>query len=491
MLNNTESAPDNGVKDVRLVSGIDPISTTLESLFRGQVKDLKGKLNLPVYQRPYCWGEKQVRQLVGDLEAYFRSEPQPTIAFYLGSIVLHQHENDQGEVVLDIIDGQQRLTTMAILCWAWDQRPVLDLTYRAPASHERIRRNFSIVKKMNPIPEKGCKPDCKLSCRLGKINVTLIVTRSEDDAWRFFQTMNTGGRRLSGTDIIKAYHLRAIASGQRDDYARLWESTGTSLDNVVKLLIAGRFWTHLNFRNFYRSELRNEIIAEFGDDTQPSELDQAYLLSVCQYLPTGIWQQTMPDHGYAMRQPLNSGVNTIRYLLYFCTLYHDLFPSKQPDGSVVAENARPQLEITIMDAAESRYLNALYETAILLYVSRFGQRNLMEARLWLLRLVFSLRLTKQRVSEAGVQKFCREDVQLLDHIASSFNHAQLMGYLRAYTYDIDTRGLEGHGVRMRYVRSVYGVLGQPCPNKADSIGEGLDTALIKHFGKLTASGRAT
>ncbi|NVN36790.1 DUF262 domain-containing protein [Komagataeibacter swingsii] len=197
------------------------------------MKNLRGKLNLPVYQRPYCWGEKQVRQLVGDLDAYFSLNSD--VAFYLGTIVLHQHENDQGEAVLDIIDGQQRLTTMAILCKAWGQQPILDMTYRAPASHERIRRNLAIVKAMKPVS----------SLDLSRINVTLIVTRSEDDAWRFFQTMNTGGRRLSGTDIIKAHHLRAITSGQRDHYARLWEKAGRSLDDVIRLLIAGRFWTHL------------------------------------------------------------------------------------------------------------------------------------------------------------------------------------------------------------------------------------------------------
>ncbi|GBQ58882.1 DUF262 domain-containing protein [Komagataeibacter swingsii] len=478
MLNNTESVPDNGAERVRFSSCIDAIPTTLKDVFGGQVKDLKGKLNLPVYQRPYCWGEKQVRQLVGDLDAYFSLNSD--VAFYLGSIVLHQHENDQGEVVLDIIDGQQRLTTMAILCKAWGQQPILDLTYRAPASHERIRRNFSIVEKMNHI--RGLGPN------LGRINVTLIVTRSEDDAWRFFQTMNTGGRRLSGTDIIKAHHLRAIASGQRDHYARLWEKTGTSLDDVIKLLIAGRFWTDLNVRKFYWSELRNEIIAEFGDDTQPSDQDPAYRLSVCQNLPSGLWQQFMPECGYAMRQPLNSGVNTINYLLYFCTLHHDLFPRENPDGGAVAENAHEQLEATIINAAESRYLRALYETAILLYASRFGQCNLAEARLWLLRFVFSLRLTKLRVFEQGVQKLCL-DHRILDHIASSFNHAQLMQYLRAYTYDIDTDGLDGGGVRARYVRSVYGVMGQPCPDK-EPLKNRFDDDLIKHFGKLTDSGRA-
>ncbi|MBE7728879.1 DUF262 domain-containing protein [Komagataeibacter sp. FXV3] len=478
MLNNTESAPDNGVESSRLIFGIDPISATLDELFKGRVKKLQGKLNLPVYQRPYCWGEKQVRQLVGDLEAYFRLAPP--VAFYLGSIVLHQHENDQGEVVLDIIDGQQRLTTMAILCQAWGLQPILDLTYRAPASHERIRRNFGIVQAI----KQASRP--KLDLR--SINVTLIVTRSEDDAWRFFQTINTGGRRLSGTDIIKAYHLRAIASGQRDDYARLWEKTGTSLDDVVRLLIAGRFWTHLHVRKFYWSELRNEIIAEFGDDTQPSEQDPAYRLSVWQNQPFGLWQQLMPECGYAMRQPLNSGVNTINYLLYFCTLHNDLFPRENPDGGAMVKNGHEQLEATIMDAAESRYLRALYETAILLYASRFGQSNLAEARLWLLRFVFSLRLTKLRVFEQGVQKFCL-DHQLLDYIACSFNHAQLMQYLRAYTYDIDPDGLDGGGIRARYVRSVYGVMDQSCTKK-DQLKNEFDTDLIEHFGKLTASGRA-
>ena len=47
-------------------------------------------------------------------------------------------------------------------------------------------------------------------CTARQIEFTLVITQSEDDAYQFFETQNTGGVRLSGPDIIKAHHLRAI-----------------------------------------------------------------------------------------------------------------------------------------------------------------------------------------------------------------------------------------------------------------------------------------
>lgn len=55
------------------------------------------------------------------------------------------------------------------------------------------------------------------------INFTLVVTDSEDKAYRFFETQNTGGVRLTGSDIIKTHYLRSIERHQQNDYARRWK----------------------------------------------------------------------------------------------------------------------------------------------------------------------------------------------------------------------------------------------------------------------------
>ncbi|WP_405767802.1 DUF262 domain-containing protein [Streptomyces sp. NBC_01538] len=65
---------------------------------------------IPDYQRPYAWQEEQAVQLLTDLdEALDRGSEEP---YFLGSVVLVK---DMGTTVADVIDGQQRLTTLTIL----------------------------------------------------------------------------------------------------------------------------------------------------------------------------------------------------------------------------------------------------------------------------------------------------------------------------------------------------------------------------------------
>ncbi len=69
--------------------------------------------SIPLYQRPYSWGAEQVRELLLDL---LNAMPAPgleatTDPYFLGSIVLIKADPPEAEV----IDGQQRLTTLTML----------------------------------------------------------------------------------------------------------------------------------------------------------------------------------------------------------------------------------------------------------------------------------------------------------------------------------------------------------------------------------------
>lgn len=65
---------------------------------------------IPEYQRPYSWDEEQAIQLLEDLtEAIDRGGDDP---YFLGSLVLIK---DPDEARADVVDGQQRLTTLTIM----------------------------------------------------------------------------------------------------------------------------------------------------------------------------------------------------------------------------------------------------------------------------------------------------------------------------------------------------------------------------------------
>ena len=71
------------------------------------------RFTIPRYQRPYTWTTEQAGEMFDDLLAASSNKLslEDTDPYFLGSIVLVKAENDpQAEVV----DGQQRLTTLTI-----------------------------------------------------------------------------------------------------------------------------------------------------------------------------------------------------------------------------------------------------------------------------------------------------------------------------------------------------------------------------------------
>jgi uncharacterized protein with ParB-like and HNH nuclease domain len=65
---------------------------------------------IPPYQRPYAWTVDQASELFDDLKAFYDAEIEE--GYFLGSIVLIKSEE---KPLADVIDGQQRLTTLTIL----------------------------------------------------------------------------------------------------------------------------------------------------------------------------------------------------------------------------------------------------------------------------------------------------------------------------------------------------------------------------------------
>lgn len=72
---------------------------------------LKQGLRIPNYQRPYSWEVSTALQLVDDLSEALRETERKDIPYVLGAIILH----DDGEY-LNVVDGQQRLLTLRMIC---------------------------------------------------------------------------------------------------------------------------------------------------------------------------------------------------------------------------------------------------------------------------------------------------------------------------------------------------------------------------------------
>ena len=103
-----------------------PLSLTVGALY-GNTDSL---YKIPQYQRPYKWEDDQVDQLWDDIyEAYENKESN----YFLGSIITAKPRDHENSAYVDVVDGQQRLTTLMILfCVIRDIYPDINKGSRDP-----------------------------------------------------------------------------------------------------------------------------------------------------------------------------------------------------------------------------------------------------------------------------------------------------------------------------------------------------------------------
>ena len=91
---------------------LDPHLWNLENLF-------KFIYNVPVYQRPYSWDKEQIDVLLSDIIAAYKSESKNE-GYYTGNIIVFDKNDKINGIITkyDIIDGQQRITSFALILLA-------------------------------------------------------------------------------------------------------------------------------------------------------------------------------------------------------------------------------------------------------------------------------------------------------------------------------------------------------------------------------------
>lgn len=236
----------------------------------------KDHYNIPSYQRHYVWGEDNINALLDDLcENMVNTNDEE---YFLGSFV-RQKRAKVGEY--DLIDGQQRITTIFLLFSVIRDYPIEnkdeDLTdccqkyiwekgnkYKNIAPQVRLQYNIrdnvgdfindyivpmgGIVNNWDEIEKRSTDKNEGITTRnvcsaiitiwnyfnthsvdLSKLfayiinNVVMIYVSADSlqDAFRFFSILNNRGMSLSNSDIIKSENLQE--SSDIDKYAKRWD----------------------------------------------------------------------------------------------------------------------------------------------------------------------------------------------------------------------------------------------------------------------------
>jgi len=188
------------------------------------LKDLvKMPLKIPPYQRPYKWTEKNVIQLLEDISEYVFNKNKD---YRIGNIILH---NDNG--TKNIVDGQQRLTTISLLLKQLDSSfngLLLQENFKHRISKNNIVNNFKVIYDWL---DQKFKPDDKKVFQqqiLNKCEFILFTVYQQDEAFQLFDSQNARGKELEPYDLLKAFHLREMELETEDDRAKCvarWESS--------------------------------------------------------------------------------------------------------------------------------------------------------------------------------------------------------------------------------------------------------------------------
>jgi uncharacterized protein with ParB-like and HNH nuclease domain/predicted transport protein len=212
---------------------------------------------IPIYQRTYSWTERECRQLWDDIVR--TGENDAVSAHFVGSIVYIEKGLYQvtSHSPLLVIDGQQRLTTMALLIAALaraldslpedSQEPVdgflprkLRNYYLINREEEGERRYKLILSQTdrdsliavvagNEKPKEysrriaenlelfetwiaGCKGDLTALCKgIAKLVVVdIALSRDQDNPQLIFESMNSTGRELTQADLIRNFILMGL-----------------------------------------------------------------------------------------------------------------------------------------------------------------------------------------------------------------------------------------------------------------------------------------
>lgn len=236
---------------------------------------------VPEYQRSYVWGKDQIDELLDDLNYAFNHNPNKE--YFLGSVVLQKQKATSNAVTYDccdILDGQQRMTTLFILMSVLrdiGENPKLitnakDAIYQEedPYSNqpERIRIEFLIRDAVSDFVETFIKADngtletdklqalsenanvslsnmaktmLYLTKRLteidpkeldklaiflfNKVIVIYVASESLEDAFRLFTILNDRGIPLSNSDILKSLNIGEVKDDKkRQQFASMWEN---------------------------------------------------------------------------------------------------------------------------------------------------------------------------------------------------------------------------------------------------------------------------
>lgn len=362
-------------------------------------------LKIPSYQRPYRWSSKSANQLFMDIYEAFNNNISE---YRLGSVILHK-DND----FYNIVDGQQRLTTLSILLYVInsnyeDKLSLLHEKYD-DLSHASIVRNFDILNKR--VGELSLDERNRLEQYvLERCTIVQIVTDNVQEAFQFFDSQNSRGKSLAPHDILKSYHLREMKYTDEQvtmDLIQQWENIDQARLSLIFewYLYPIHQWQRNKDGIGYNSKNIDVFKGNNADSTfNYAMYHKASHLYIEQFNRSGNHElfASTPIPQFQLTEPIIAGRRFFEYILYYEKLlkkvaYRINDANREDPGLLGNESVRGDW-----------YTKRLYEAVVLIFIDRFGEESFTpRIENILYSWSYSIRLHMKRVSKLTINKYAQ------------------------------------------------------------------------------------
>lgn len=286
--------------------------TTIKDLLEGD------KLYVvPLYQRRYAWDREDWAQLWRAVTRQYECVISGNgTAHFIGSVVIaHRQGFPTDAPNFDVIDGQQRLTTLLILLAS-----IRDMLSPDDKSHQRAdsflknsfetgefvhklrpgdddRKQFNLIVDGSPTESHGLIRSAYtyfteriaalsvaspvdgaalVRAATSRLEVVQILTAPEDNAHRIFQTLNSTGKELTAVDLLRNHFFMLLPRQVTTAYEGLWRPLSQELGDLFPSFL----WTDLVTRRGLESvpNRNDRIYAEWQAILEPRAGDEDSVL---------------------------------------------------------------------------------------------------------------------------------------------------------------------------------------------------------------------
>ena len=233
---------------------------------------------IPHYQRGYRWTDKEVKALLDDLLAFDQNSISQE-PYCLQPLVLQ--EITDGEV--NVVDGQQRLTTLAIILHELEIKHAWDIKYTADGNmllsqlletpgnsiNDFFRQQArDAVRDWLQLDGSRKEALCKLMNGNDDKRVIFLLYEisASEDGHAVFQRLNAGKTPLTSSELIRALYMEAgngLDDGEKTDIAKEWDLIEAEMGN-------DQFWAIWKNQDFRDVPTRMDFLFSIVADVESS-----------------------------------------------------------------------------------------------------------------------------------------------------------------------------------------------------------------------------